>query len=97
MGWLILFAAGALCLCVAGQEIWGYISMHYWGVSFTYTLTHLCLGIIFTTIGLFGIIRLCKNASLKPLEFPQSEYRFDYKVTTINNRVDTTYVLTKIK
>lgn len=40
---------------------------------------------------------ICTNPKPRVEEYPLSEWRMDYKVTTMNEKSDTTLVLTKIK
>ena len=55
---------------------------------------------ILSTFGMFFSIMGIYNALCpEPItyEYPDSEYVLEYKVTTIGEKCDTTYVLTKIK
>ena len=45
------------------------------------------------TISIIGII--CIVIPEEPKEYPASEYTLEYKITTIGEQSDTTYVLTK--
>lgn len=44
-----------------------------------------------------GVILTLTTTIDKSKEYPKSEYTLEYKVTTIGEQSDTTYVLTKIK
>ena len=55
---------------------------------------------ILSTFGMFiSIIGIYNEFCPEPItyEYPDSEYVIEYKVTTIGEKCDTTYVLTKIK
>ncbi len=47
---------------------------------------------LFSALTAFGVF-----SEPKAKEFPASEYRMSIKTTTMNNKTDTTYVITKIK
>ena len=62
--------------------------LHYIGIS--------SLIIAFVSLMLLIVAwNIKKNHS--EIEYHSSEYRLNYKITTVNGQVDTTYVLTKIK
>lgn len=55
---------------------------------------------IFSTLGMFiSAVGIYRDLCPEPItyEYPDSEYVIEYKVTTIGEKCDTTYVLTKIK
>lgn len=55
---------------------------------------------VLSTIGIFfSLIEIHQVFSTRPIayEYPDSEYVLEYKITTIGEESDTTYVLTKIK
>lgn len=55
---------------------------------------------VFSILGLFfSIAGIYQCLSKEPVtyEYPTDEYTLEYKVTTIGEKFDTTYVLTKIK
>lgn len=62
--------------------------LHYIGIS--------SLLIAFATLMLLIVACGIKKYYFET-EYPSSEYRLNYKITTVNGQVDTTYVLTKIK
>ena len=51
------------------------------------------MGILFSLVGL----REAFNTKTVSYDFPANEYILEYKVVTIGEKCDTTYVLTKIK
>lgn len=57
------------------------------------------LAIIFIISLIIIHILICQKPSTAPVshEYPSDEYILEYKVTTIEEKCDTTYVLTKIK
>lgn len=58
----------------------------------------LLLGAAMTAFGFCKVYDTCsKENSIEQIEYPKSEYCLDYKVTTLGNQSDTTYVLTRIK
>lgn len=55
---------------------------------------------VFSTLGmLISAVGIYRDLSTEPItyDYPASEYVIEYKVTTIGEESDTTYVLTKIK
>lgn len=50
-------------------------------------------GMFFSIIGIYS--KLCPEPII--YDYPASEYVLEYKITTIGEKSDTTYVLTKIK
>lgn len=60
-------------------------------------------GISFIVFLMLGIIAICltvqteKPKKPKVKEYPLKEWRMDYKIITMNDKTDTTLVLTKIK
>lgn len=55
---------------------------------------------VFSVFGLFFSLLMIYDAlSTEPVsyEYPTDEYVLEYKVTTVGEKSDTTYVLTKIK
>lgn len=50
-------------------------------------------GLIFSFVGILGL----SSEKNKSYEYLATEYTLEYKVTTIGEQSDTTYVLTKIK
>lgn len=54
---------------------------------FLFVCAGLSFGLFFSYVGVFD----------KSKEFPVSEYTLEYKIITIGEKSDTTYVLTKIK
>lgn len=55
---------------------------------------------VFSTLGIFlSIIGIFSGLSTEPVshEYLGDEYVLEYKITTIGEKSDTTYVLTKIK
>lgn len=50
-------------------------------------------GMLFSIIGIYS--KLCPEPII--YDYPASEYVLEYKITTIGEKCDTTYVLTKIK
>lgn len=55
---------------------------------------------VFSTFGMFSsIIGIYNKLCPEPItyEYPNSEYVLEYKVTTVGEKCDTTYVVTKIK
>jgi hypothetical protein len=98
MGWLFLFALGGALMLIAGcSAISESIQCHSWAFPISYILINIIGGIILIGIGGIGIVKISKEASAAPRDFPASEYHLDYKITTIGEQADTTYVLTKIK
>lgn len=54
--------------------------------------------IVFAFLGAVSTVAMiCINPKPRVEEYPLSEWRMDYKVTTMNEKSDTTLVLTKIK
>ena len=51
------------------------------------------MGILFSLVGLSKVF----NTKTASYDFPANEYILEYKVVTIGEKCDTTYVLTKIK
>lgn len=57
------------------------------------------LAIVFIGSLIIIHILICQKLSTAPVshEYPSDEYVLEYKVTTVGEKSDTTYVLTKIK
>lgn len=56
--------------------------------------------ILFSTLGLFvSLLLIFQTLSIEPVsyEYATDEYILEYKITTIGEKSDTVYVLTKIK
>lgn len=72
-------------------------------IGFIYSLDKtdgLAVLAIFSTFGIFfSIIGIYSKLCPEPIiyDYPASEYVLEYKITTIGEKSDTTYVLTKIK
>ncbi len=55
---------------------------------------------VLSTLGmLISVVGIYRDLSLEPItyDYPANEYILEYKVVTVGEKCDTTYVLTKIK
>lgn len=54
--------------------------------------------IIVTILGLIStVVMICTNPKSRVEEYSLKEWRMDYRITTMNEKSDTTLVLTKIR
>ena len=63
------------------------------GLAMLTAISISAMGILFSLVGLSEVF----NTKTASYDFPANEYTLEYKVVTIGEKCDTTYVLTKIK
>ena len=96
---MYILAGIALFSCVLGvtMAMVNALFEDNWQLSeILHYISAVSLSISFATLMLLIVVGGIKKYYFET-EYPSSEYRLNYKITTVNGQVDTTYVLTKIK
>ena len=68
-------------------------------IDFDANLKHkiICCGLALCAGILWGLSFVCFATSVKDYSYPAKEYRLSIKTTTMDDKIDTTYVITEIR